>query len=152
MGRDPSAPARLTWLGAILALAVLLLPAGCGQTGDGAAKKEVPSSQGLKIMRGDQVVREFTLEELKKLPQAAVEADGATLSGPTVKTVLGEAGITSCNEVLLVAPDGYTVTLTNDQLTDDLILALNEQGVKELVSPALPKQMRIRGPDTVKVQ
>ncbi|HND49772.1 MAG TPA: hypothetical protein PLL95_14495, partial [Anaerolineales bacterium] len=81
---------------------------------------------------------DVTLNAVKALPLAQVQAEGKTEEGPYLKDVLALAGVTEFTEVSL-SGSSNPVTLTFEQVDENTILDFNNHGTMKLSSTYIPK-------------
>jgi hypothetical protein len=92
-----------------------------------------------QIVNIDGIKFGVTLEALKELPLAQVQADdGKFEEGPYLKDVLALAGVTEFKEVTLTGSSN-PVTLTFEQVDENTILDFNNHGTMKLSSTYIPK-------------
>ncbi|MBI5953446.1 MAG: hypothetical protein HY865_17470 [Chloroflexi bacterium] len=104
-----------------------------------AQPTEAPSTPALfKIVKPDGSTFNVTLEAVKALPLATVQAEGKIEEGPYLKDVLALAGITEFSEVSL-SGSSNSATLTFDQVDENTILDFNNHGTMKLASTYIPK-------------
>ena len=100
---------------------------------------ESPSSPTLfKIVKPDGSTFDVTLEAVKALPLAIVQAEGKVEEGPYLKDVLALAGVTEFKEVTLTGSSN-PATLTFDQVDENTILDFNNHGTMKLSTTYIPK-------------
>jgi hypothetical protein len=100
---------------------------------------DVPSTPALfKIVKPDGSTFDVTLEAVKALPLANVQAEGKVEEGPYLKDVLALAGITGFSEVSL-SGSSNPATLTFEQVDENTILDFNNHGTMKLASTHIPK-------------
>jgi len=91
-----------------------------------------------QIIRPDGTNFDVTLEALKTLPLATVEAEGKVEEGPYLSDVLALAGITKFTEVSLTGSSN-PATLTFEQVDENTILDFNNHGTLKLSTTYIPK-------------
>jgi hypothetical protein len=127
----------------------LLIPAcSSAQTNNSAAdgpktpqalQPTAVSTALFQIIRADGTKFGVTLEALKSLPLAQVQADdGKMEEGPYLSDVLALAGVTQFKEVTLTGSSN-PVTLTFEQVDENTILDFNNHGTMKLSSTYVPK-------------
>ena len=126
----------------LLILSILLT--ACASNADGpktpqALQPTAVSTALFKIVKADGTRFGVTLDALKALPLAQVQADdGKMEEGPYLSDVLALAGITQFTEVTLTGSSN-PVTLTFDQVDENTILDFNNHGTMKLSSTYVPK-------------
>lgn len=93
----------------------------------------------LRVVLDDEIVAEFTMEELRQLPEHSFSQWGKSETGPAVLDVLAEAGVT----------DFTTLTVYGSGVRDDglLVLDRNEVDADVLFDFANRGTVKIAGPD-----
>jgi len=130
-----------------LMLALILL-AGCTSTpAETPAAAAAPAAGGLptlpagavfQVIDANGVVTLFGGAELGELPLGQITVEEKVEEGPRLLDVLAAAGITAFNEVTLTGP-ASAMTLTADQVDDQVLLDLTNHGTVKLASPYVPK-------------
>jgi hypothetical protein len=104
-----------------------------------AQPTEAPSTPALfKIVKPDGTTFDVTLEAVKGLPLATLQAEGKVEEGPYLKDVLALAGITEFSEVSL-SGSSNPATLTFEQVDENTILDFNNHGTMKLSTTYIPK-------------
>jgi hypothetical protein len=139
---------KKTFLRLILLLIFLLTACASATTGadniDGpktpqALQPTAVSTALFQIVKADGTSFGVTLDALKKLPLAQVQAeDGKMEEGPYLSDILALAGITQFTEVTLTGSSN-PVTLTFEQVDKNTILDFNNHGTMKLSSTYVPK-------------
>ena len=91
-----------------------------------------------QIVKADGTTFDVTLDAVKALPLAQVQAEGKVEEGPYLKDVLALAGVTEFTEVSL-SGSSNPVTLTFEQVDENTILDFNNHGTMKLSSTYIPK-------------
>ena len=91
-----------------------------------------------QIVKADGITFDVTLDAVKALPLAQVQAEGKVEEGPYLKDILALAGITEFTEVTLTGSSN-PVTLTFEQVNENTILDFNNHGTMKLSSTYIPK-------------
>ena len=91
-----------------------------------------------QIVKADGTTFDVTLDAVKALPLATLQAEGKVEEGPYLKDVLALAGVTEFTEVLLTGSSS-PVTLTFEQVDENTILDFNNHGTMKLSSTYIPK-------------
>jgi hypothetical protein len=104
-----------------------------------AQPTEVSTSPALfQIIKPNGTKFGVTLEALKALPLATLEAEGKVEEGPYLSDVLALAGITEFSEVSLTGSSN-PATLTFEQVDENTILDFNNHGTMKLSTTYIPK-------------
>ena len=98
----------------------------------------VASNALFQIVKADGTTFDVTLDAIKALPLATLQAEGKVEEGPYLKDVLALAGVTEFTEVLLTGSSS-PVTLTFEQVDENTILDFNNHGTMKLSSTYIPK-------------
>jgi len=97
------------------------------------------SSQVLfQIVKADGSTFDVTLNAVKALPLAQLQAKGKVEEGPYLSDVLALAGIAEFTEVTLTGSSN-PATLTFEQVDENTILDFNNHGTMKLSSAYIPK-------------
>ncbi|HMV28057.1 MAG TPA: hypothetical protein PKE23_01635 [Anaerolineales bacterium] len=131
---------RIFLLLSFAATGIMILSA-CAAPAERSAAPETSAdtSQVLfTIIRADGSTYDVTLNAVKALPLAQVQAEGKTEEGPYLKDVLALAGVTEFTEVSL-SGSSNPVTLTFEQVDENTILDFNNHGTMKLSSTYIPK-------------
>jgi len=127
-----------------LLLILITLMTACSSNADGpktlqALQPTAVSTALFQIVRVDGTTFGVTLDTLKVLPLAQVQADdGKIEEGPYLSDVLALAGVTEFREVTLTGSSN-PITLTFDQVDKNTILDFNNHGTMKLSSTYVPK-------------
>jgi len=124
----------------LVAIGMMLMSA-CATPAEEPVATEVPvdtSNVMFTITRADGSTYDVTLDAVKALPLAQVQAEGKMEEGPYLKDVLALAGVTEFNEVSL-SGSSNPVTLTFEQVDENTILDFNNHGTMKLSSTYIPK-------------
>ena len=103
-----------------------------------AQAQPAASNALFQIVKADGTTFDVTLDAVKALPLATLQAEGKVEEGPYLKDVLALAGVTEFTEVSLTGSFG-PVTLTFEQVDENTILDFNNHGTMKLSSTYIPK-------------
>ncbi len=118
----------------LLGLFVLaILTEGCISGG----KEE--QGYAIKVVKNGQVLKEYTLNDLKKFKMIEFTVDGKVQEGPALEDLL--RGL-SYQKVILVGVNGK-MELTKDQVKD-VILDFTHRGTVKMASKSIPKSEWIK--------
>ena len=125
------------------AIVGMLLLSACGSAAEESAATAAPVEASAEnalftITRADGSTYAVTLDAVKALPLAQVQAEGKVEEGPYLKDVLALAGVTEFNEVSL-SGSSNPATLTFEQVDENTILDFNNHGTMKLASTYVPK-------------
>ena len=81
----------------------------------------------------------FNMEMLEALDQVEITVEGTTYTGIRILDLLDAAGVAGDGSLRLVASDGYEGQVGIDVLTDESILAYNDEGGVSTVLPETDK-------------
>lgn len=98
----------------------------------------LPTGAVFQVIDANGVVTLFGGAELGELPLGQITVEEKVEEGPRLLDVLAAAGITSFTEVTLTGPES-TMTLTTDQVDEQVLLDLTNRGTVKLASPYVPK-------------
>ncbi|MBK8784662.1 MAG: hypothetical protein IPO22_23340 [Anaerolineales bacterium] len=91
-----------------------------------------------QIVKADGTTFDVTLNAVKALPLAQLQAEGKVEEGPYLSDVLALAGVTEFTEVTLTGSSN-PATLTFEQVNENTILDFNNHGTMKLSSTYIPK-------------
>ena len=91
-----------------------------------------------QIVKADGTTFDVTLDAVKALPLATLQAEGKVEEGPYLKDVLALAGVTEFTEVSLTGSSS-PATLTFEEVDENTILDFNNHGTMKLSSTYIPK-------------
>ena len=91
-----------------------------------------------QIVKADGTTFDVTLDAVKALPLAQLQAEGKVEEGPYLSDVLALAGVTEFTEVTLTGSSN-PATLTFEQVDENTILDFNNHGTMKLSSTYIPK-------------
>ncbi|MBN2503446.1 MAG: hypothetical protein JXB38_21900 [Anaerolineales bacterium] len=102
---------------------------------------EVTSPEGalFQVVPSNGAPVNFTVEQVKAMPQVAIEVDGKTEAGPALLTVLEEARVSEFSSVTLQGLN-FNITLEKSEVTDEVILDVTNRGTVKFASPTVPKE------------
>jgi hypothetical protein len=97
------------------------------------------------IVQEGKALARLSLADLKALPQVTVTAGGREQTGPTISTVIAMAKVKEYSAVVVVGQvQGRYGTgelrLTRAQVTDRVLLDINNRGQTKLASPDIPAE------------
>lgn len=145
------------WRWPCLAVAAILSTGACGGGSSTAGSSPSKGSTvtvpagvaAFRVIKPDGTTVPFTIAALRKLPLVSILSHGQPQEGPSVLSVLNAAGVTNFASITVTGGNGKK-TLTQAQVTKDVILDYNNRGSVKLVSPAWAKPQRIT--DVVKIE
>ena len=120
-----------------LAAIGMMLMSACAASAEEPAAADT-SNVLFTITRADGSTYDVTLNAVKALPLAQVQAEGKMEEGPYLKDVLALAGVTEFTEVSL-SGSSNPVTLTFEQVDENTILDFNNHGTMKLSSTYISK-------------
>ena len=108
--------------------------------GTGTATRTSTESGSIKVSRNGQIIQVLSPAELDAMPKTSMRADNKDYSGPSIASILANAGIPGFTSVTVV---GYAkgrlataeLKLARAQVNDNLILRKTNQGTFSLASP-----------------
>lgn len=126
----------------ILFLLITLIFSACSTSATAVpteAQAQPAASNALfQIVKADGTTFDVTLDAVKALPLATLQAEGKVEEGPYLKDVLALAGVTEFTEVSLTGSSS-PVALTFEQVDENTILDFNNHGTMKLSSTYIPK-------------
>ena len=108
------------------------------ETATEAQAQPAASNALFQIVKADGTTFDVTLDAVKALPLATLQAEGKVEEGPYLKDVLALAGVTEFTEVSL-SGSSNPATLTFEQVDENTILDFNNHGTMKLSSTYIPK-------------
>jgi len=109
----------------------------------------------LRIVRDDDVITEFTMDELQALPVSSFSQFGKSEEGPAVLDVLAEAGVTEFTRLRVrgsgVRDDGFLV-LERAQVDEALLLDFANRGTVKIAGPDIGWEDRVRDVTVLEVE
>ena len=120
-----------------LAAIGMMLMSACAASAEEPAAADT-SNVLFTITRADGSTYAVTLDAVKALPLAQVQAEGKMEEGPYLKDVLALADVTEFSEVSL-SGSSNPITLTFEQVDENTILDFNNHGTMKLSSTYIPK-------------
>jgi hypothetical protein len=131
-------------LGTVIRPAVLVVAVACAILTTACASSTTPTTPttqttaatttpatSITCTRFGNTIAELTVANLQTLPHVSASIGGATESGPKLMSVLNALGVASFTSVT-VNGSSTQLTLTRDQVTDNVILALEQNGTAKL--------------------
>ena len=103
-----------------------------------AQAQPAASNALFQIVKADGTTFDVTLDAVKALPLATLQAEGKVEEGPYLKDVLALAGVTEFTEVSLTGSSS-PATLTFEEVDENTILDFNNHGTMKLSSTYIPK-------------
>ena len=123
----------------ILFLLFTLIFSACSTPATIESQAQPAASNALfQIVKADGTTFDVTLDAVKALPLATLQAEGKVEEGPYLKDVLALAGVTEFTEVSLTGSSS-PATLTFEQVDENTILDFNNHGTMKLSSTYIPK-------------
>ena len=107
------------------------------------------------VMRGDETLASFTMDDLRALPQRTVEQLGKVQEGPPVLEVLAAAGVTDFNRLVvrgLGVRDSGTIEIDAADVTPDVVLDFANRGTVKITGPDIPWDARVRDVTVLEVE
>jgi hypothetical protein len=160
----PAAPsrrgrtARLTGLAAVLLIAAVLAAWGLqARYADGAGSStDAPApSYSIAVRQGGATLKSYDLAALRALPQSRVVIDGKEQTGPSLATLLEDAGAGSYDDVLVKGAglrDKGSLTLTPDQVRQRVQIDFSDRGTVKVCGPDLYHAEWVRDVLTIDVR
>jgi len=95
----------------------------------------------------------MTMTALRALPYQQITLSGNHEAGPSVTDVLTAAGVTDFTQVTVTGSGGASITLTRDQLNNEVILSYNKTlGTAKLAAMTIPEPQWILNVNQVVVK
>lgn len=99
------------------------------------------------VRRGDEVLAAYDLDALESFEQTSVVALGKTETGPSLLTVLADAGVGSFDSLEVIGSgvrDDGELTLASQEVTPGVLLDIAERGTAKVVGPDMAWEDRVR--------
>lgn len=103
-----------------------------------ADQPSAPAEAVFQVIKADGASIPFSAADLKALPLAQVEAEGKVEEGPRLLDILQAAGVSEFEEITLTGADG-SMTLSAEQVDDQVILDFTNRGTVKLAAANIPK-------------
>jgi hypothetical protein len=95
----------------------------------------------------------MSLSALRALPYQSITLSGNHEAGPSLTEVLSAAGVQDFSQVTVTGAGGASMTLTRDQLNDQVILSINKKlGTAKLAAMSIPEPQWILDVNLVSVK
>ena len=146
MPAAPSRGGRVPWpIGLAVALVIVAVLAAWGlQTryagGAGSSKDDPAPPYSVAVRQGGTTLKTYDLAALRALPQSRVVIDGKEQTGPSLATLLEDAGVRSYDAVLVKGAglrDKGSLTLTPDQVRQRVQIDFSDRGTVKVCGPDL---------------
>jgi hypothetical protein len=132
------------------AWALQAIASGGGESSQG----DSPPPYSVKVEQGGEVVKAYDLAALQALPHVAAEMDGNEQTGPLLKALLADAGISSFERVEVrgaAIRDGGRLTLTQSEVGRRVQVDFSERGTVKICAPWLERKEWVRDVLTISV-
>ena len=128
---------KRTLIAVLALLATMFLMVGCGGGGEQEASEE---GYHIKIFLNGNEKESLSLSDIQNLPQVTVQAKGKDQIGPTLLSVMDQAGISDYSKVTIVGLAKGRVAsaeleLNKDEIDDKVVLDITNSGTAKLASP-----------------
>ncbi|MDJ0923955.1 MAG: hypothetical protein QNJ77_05285 [Acidimicrobiia bacterium] len=126
-----------------------VIVAGCS-SGDESAEAPPAEDVVLRIVVGDEIVRDWTLAELEQeVPTAEITVDGDIESGPSLLGVVAASGVDDWRSAeVLGMSEGRVVAVALEidasEVDDTWVLDVTNRGTLKLAAIDLPRQQWVR--------
>ncbi|MHB1017796.1 MAG: hypothetical protein ACYC2X_07930 [Coriobacteriia bacterium] len=101
----------------------------------------------IRVVLDDEVVAEFTMDELRQLPEHSFSQWGKSESGPAVLDILAEAGVTDFTTLTVhgtgIRDDGLLV-LDREEIDGDVLFDFANRGTVKIAGPDIAWEDRVR--------
>jgi len=133
----------------LAAVLALLVVAAVGIEALMSSRTSGPGAGGYAVIvvRDDDVLARFNLEDLERLDEATIIVDGEEQRGPTILSVLDEAGVDHFERIRITGMgirDDGDLTLERDDVTGEFLLDFSRRGTVKIVSPGMAWEDRVR--------
>jgi hypothetical protein len=113
---------------------------------------ETPAAAlSVTVVKADGTTTTLPATELYKLTQTPITVGQSDQTGYKLSDVLAAAGVTSFQQVVVTGTSGST-TLTQSQVTADVILSTVDPNSLQLASPSLTADQAVKGVNKIEVK
>lgn len=137
----------------ILAVLISLSMAACtnqtapkgDQTGQkqnnptGQADQAKTADYQVKVTMAGKELKSYTIEDIKKMPTISLQVDGKEEVGPSVASILKDAGVETFSKVTFKGAFNTQATLTKEQMGEDTMVDLTNHNTVKLATKAISK-------------
>jgi hypothetical protein len=109
----------------------------------------------VSVVRDEEVVRVFDLEELRDFDTRQMEMQGEVQEGPPLLDVLGEAGVTDFSSVTIVGAglrDSGRIVLKSGDIDENVLLDFSSRGTVKVCGPEIVWEDRVRDVERIEVR
>jgi hypothetical protein len=134
---------------AVAAALIVLVLAAVGVEALMSTRASGPGAGGyaVVIVRDDDVLARYTLEDLEAFEQVTIQADGDEQCGPRLLDVLEDAGVDEFDRLSIAGMgirDDGELALVRSEVTADVVLDISRRGTVKVVSPDMTWEDRVR--------
>jgi len=107
------------------------------------------------IVRDEEVVRAFDVEELRSLPARQITMDGEVQEGPPVLDVLKAAGVTEFKSLTVIGlglRDSGRLVLDAADVDGDVLLDFSLRGTVKICGPEIAWEDRVRDVERIEIR
>ena len=142
----PHRRSRRWWplgLAAILVIAAVLAAWGLQNryaAGAGSSQGDPARAYSVVVQKGGEALKHYDLAALHALPQSRVVIDGKEQTGPSLTTLLADAGVSTYQSVEVRGAglrDGGKLTLSPAQVRQKVQLDFSDRGTVKVCGPKL---------------
>lgn len=101
----------------------------------------------LVVTQDDEVLAEFSMDDLRELPTHSYSQFGKSGEGPAVLDVLSEAGVAGFERLIVHGPavrDDGLLVLERGQVTEEVVLDFANRGTVKIAGPDIEWEDRVR--------
>lgn len=124
-------------------LSLCMAGTACSKSSDNNGKDK-SYSYTVKVILGGKTLKEYTIQDFKKLPTSKIEVEGKTEDGPTLLSLLTDSKVQSFSKVTLKGIDNSSYVLTKDMINENTLLDITNHDTVKLASKLVPKDKWIK--------
>lgn len=139
----------------IISAFLILGLSGCGSSsgkGAGGLKNENIPNYSVKIIYDGKEIKNYSMDDIKKMPSTSLQLDGSTEQGPSIESILSKNNITDYSKITVIGMYTDSITMTKEQVKQGSILDITNHNTVKLASKAIKKDKWVKDIATIKVE
>lgn len=139
----------------IISAFLILGLSGCGSSsgkGAGGLKNENIPNYSVKIIYDGKEIKNYSMDDIKKMPSTSLQLDGSTEQGPSIESILSTNNITDYSKITVIGMYTDSITMTKEQVKQGSILDITNHNTVKLASKAIKKDKWVKDIATIKVE
>lgn len=139
----------------IISAFLILGLSACGSSsgnGAGGLKNEKIPNYSVKIIYDGKEIKNYSMDDIKKMPSTSLQMDGSTEQGPSIESILSTNNITDYSRVTVIGMYTDSITMTKEQVKQGSILDITNHNTVKLASKAIKKDKWVKDIATIKVE